>query len=150
MDERSNVPPGVATCGSTARLLVTGGNAINRNAVVCMLHHLGLRADVAVDSSEAVKALRLQPYDLVLLDCGIAWMEGLAAAGEIRKLPQCTTPIVAMTAETSAYYIDRCLANGIDDLLRKPVRFTELAETLHRWLPADRGIHLQVDCIAGD
>jgi CheY-like chemotaxis protein len=150
MDERSNVPSGVAECGSTARLLVIGGNAINRDALVGMLQYLGLQADLAVSGRVAIEALRLRPYDLVLLDCGVAWMDGLDAAGEIRKLPRCTTPIIAMTAETGADCLDRCLANGIDDILRKPVRFTELTAALYRWLSSDHGNHLPMDCVAGD
>jgi CheY-like chemotaxis protein len=142
MDELSNALAEPALSGSTSRVLVAGGSPINRSAAACMLENLGLQADVAADGSEAVERLRMRAYDLVLVDCRMPWMEGIETAGEIRKheLPHCRTPIVAMTAETGADCLDRCLSNGIDDLLRKPIRFAELAAALHRWLPATRGV----------
>jgi CheY-like chemotaxis protein len=146
MDERSNMLAEPAPAGSTARVLVAGGNAINRSAAASMLEDLGLRADVAANGREAVERLRQRPYDLVLVDCHMQWMDGIEAAGEIRKheLPHCRTPIVAMTAETGADCLDRCLSNGIDDLLRKPIRFADLAAALHRWLPAPQGVPLGI------
>ncbi len=140
MDERSSLAAGPTTAGAPARVLVAGGNANNRSAAVCMLRDLGLRADTAACGREAVERLRLLPYDLVLVDCRMPAMDGIEAAGEIRKheLPHCRTPIVAMTSETGADCLERCLSNGIDDVLHKPVRFAELTAAIHRWLPATR------------
>ena len=133
------------------RVLVAGGNAITRNAAACMLKNLGLDADLTANGQEAVEIARLRLHDLVLVDCQMPFMEGLEAASEIRKreLPDCRTPIVAMTAETSADCLDRCLASGIDDVLLKPIRLAELAAALHRWLPADGSIP-SADCTAVD
>jgi CheY-like chemotaxis protein len=152
MDERSNTPAELAPNSCTARVLVADGNAINRKAAVCMLKNLGLQADVAANGCEAVEMLRLRPYDLVLVDCRMPLMDGIEAAGEIRKRepPHCRTPIVAMTVETGPDCLDRCLASGIDDLLRKPVRFAELTAALHRWLPAHGRMRPPADCVAGD
>ena len=140
MNERSTALAEPASSGSPARVLVAGGNASNRSAAVCMLKDIGLRADVAADGREAVERLRLRPYDLVLVDCGMPLMDGIEAAGEIRKYepPHCRTPIVAMTAEAGADCLERCLSNGIDDVLRKPVRFAELAAAIHRWVTGKR------------
>ncbi len=140
MDERSKGPAGLTPAVSPVRVLVAGGTATNRSAAVCMLSDIGLRADIAADGREAVERLRLRPYDLVLLDCRMPLMDGIETAGEIRKHepPHCRTPIVVMTAETGADCLDRCLSNGIDDVLSKPVRFAELTAAIHRWLPAKR------------
>src|SRR4051812_18469921 len=121
MNERSNAPAGLTPADCPARVLVAGGNAINRAAAISMLKDIGLRADVAEDGHEAVETLRLRPYDLVLLDCRMPLMDGIEAAGEIRKHEpvHCRTPIVVMTAETGADSLDRCLSNGIDDVLHK-------------------------------
>jgi CheY-like chemotaxis protein len=123
---------------SPARVLVADDNAANRKAAVCMLESLGLRADVSANGREAVDMLRLLPYDLVLMDCQMPFMNGQEAAIEIRKRepPDHRTPIVAMTAETGADCLDECLASGMDDILLKPVRREKLMATLHRWLPA--------------
>jgi two-component system sensor histidine kinase EvgS len=90
--------------------------------------------------------LLLLPYDLVLMDCQMPFMNGPEAAIEIRQRepPDRHTPIIAMTAETGAECLDDCLACGMDDILLKPIRMETLRATLHRWLPADREKHLQV------
>ena len=116
-----------------------------------MLESLGLRADVSANGREAVDMLRLLPYDLVLMDCQMPLMNGQEATVEIRKRepPDRRTPIVAMTAETSADCLDDCLASGMDDVLLKPVRREKLMATLHRWLPAGQEKRLPVGGAAG-
>ena len=71
------------------------------------------------------------------MDCQMPLMSGQEAATEIRKRepPGNHTPIVAMTAETGADCLDRCLASGMDDLLLKPIRMEALVAALHRWVP---------------
>ena len=136
---------------SPARVLVADGNVVNRKAAVRMLESLGMRADVSANGREAVEMLRLLPYDLVLMDCQVPFMNGQEAAIEIRKREPAGgrhTPIIAMTAETGADCLDGCLASGMDDILRKPIRREDLTATLHRWLPADREKQLQVGRVA--
>ncbi len=134
-----------------ARVLVADDNAINQKVAVRMLESLGLRADVSANGREAVEMVRLLPYDLVLMDCQMPFMNGQEAAIEIRKRepPDHHTPIIAMTAETGAHCLDGCLASGMDDLLLKPIRMEELTATLHRWLPAGRERRFQVGGAAG-
>jgi CheY-like chemotaxis protein len=136
---------------SPARVLVADDNVINQKVAVRMLESLGLRADVSANGREAVEMVRLLPYDLVLMDCQMPFMNGQEAAIEIRKRepPDRHTPIIAMTAETGADCLDRCLASGMDDLLLKPIHMEELMAALHRWLPADRKKHLQVGGATG-
>jgi CheY-like chemotaxis protein len=136
---------------SPARVLVADGNVVNRQAAVRMLESLGMRADVSANGCEAVEMLRLLPYDLVLMDYQMPFMNGQEAAIEIRKREPAggrRTPIIAMTAETGADCLDGCLASGMDDILRKPIRREDLTATLRRWLPADREKQLQVGRVA--
>ena len=142
---------GCAPDCSPARVLVADDNAANRSAAVRMLESLGLRADASANGQEALEMLRLLPYDLVLMDCQMPFGNGQEAAIEIRRreAPDHRTPIVAMTAETGADCLDDCLASGMDDILRKPVRRDKLMATLHRWLPAGEEKHLPVGDASG-
>jgi CheY-like chemotaxis protein len=137
----SQPPPGQ----SPARVLVADDNVISQKVAVRMLESLGLRADVSANGREAVEMLRLLPYDLVLMDCKMPFMNGQEAATEIRKRepPGRHTPIIAMTAETGPDCLDSCLASGIDDLMLKPIRMEVLMSALHRWLPAEHEEHWQ-------
>jgi two-component system, sensor histidine kinase and response regulator len=120
---------------AAARVLVADDNATNQKVAVGMLQSLSLNADVSASGCAAVEMLRLKPYDLVLMD----WPRGQEAAMEIRKgePPERRIPIIAMTVESSADCLDGCLASGMDDILRKPIRMEDLSAALRRWIPAD-------------
>jgi CheY-like chemotaxis protein len=116
-----------------ARVLVADDNASNRKAAAGVLQSLGLTVDVSASGCAAVEMLRLKPYDLVLID----WPGGQEAAMEIRKgeAQERHIPMIAMTAETGADCLDGCLASGMNDILRKPIRMDDLSAALRRWIP---------------
>jgi CheY-like chemotaxis protein len=75
-------------------------------------------------------------FDLVLMDLHMPGIDGLQAAARIRALAAeagvAVTPIVALTANTSAEDRDACLAAGMQDFLTKPVDREQLARVLTR------------------
>ncbi len=65
-------------------------------------------------------------------------MDGLAAARALRDGdgPNCSTPIIAMTAADSADRHRACMTNGMNDLLPKPLDRGALSRMLGDWLGA--------------
>ena len=124
---------------AAVRVLVADDNATNQKVAVSMLQNLGLHADLSAGGWAAVEKLRSKAYDLVLMDWQVPSTGVQEAAMEIRKRepPDRHIPIIAMTAETSADCLDDCLASGMDDILRKPIRMEDLSAALRRWIPAD-------------
>ena len=123
-----------------ARVLLAEDNPTNQLVAVAMLERLGCRVDAVGNGSEALHALRLVPYDMVLMDCQMPEMDGFAATAELRNrqrqgLLHEPLPIVALTANAVAGDRERCLAAGMDDYLSKPFRRDQLVSTLARWLP---------------
>jgi CheY-like chemotaxis protein len=47
------------------------------------------------------------------------------------------TPVIALTANVLSEDRARCFNSGMNDFLSKPIRMTELHETLKRWLEAN-------------
>jgi len=117
-------------------VLVVDDNATNQKIAVRMLETLGHRADVAASGVEAVRACAQVPYDLVLMDCRMPFMDGYEATVTIRAAEKGgrRTPIVAMTASAMAADRQRCLDVGMDDYLSKPVRVADIAYKVDRWL----------------
>ena len=63
-------------------------------------------------------------YDLVLMDLQMPVMDGIEATLRIRE--QSKTPVIALTARSSAEEQERCTAAGMDDYLPKPFQPTDL------------------------
>jgi CheY-like chemotaxis protein len=82
----SPVEPAAADLAALSRhVLLAEDNPINRRISVCMLEKLGCRVDVAANGLEAVEKAVHVTYDLILMDCGMPEMDGLAATRKIRS-----------------------------------------------------------------
>ena len=122
----------------TARILVAEDNATNRQVALAQLRKLGYQAAAATNGAEAVGAVRDGHYDLVLMDCEMPLMDGFEATRHIRRsLPG--IPIIALTADAMPADRDRCLSEGMNDYLAKPVELRLLERVLARWLPISGG-----------
>ena len=132
------VPPGPD--GEAVPLLVVDDNAVNRTVAAEMLRKRGYRVEVARNGAEAVAAIALARYAVVLMDLHMPTMDGYEATRAIRAAegdgPR--TAIVAMTSDTLDSVREACFAAGMDDHLAKPVTGKALAATIERWC-ADSG-----------
>ena len=123
------------------RILMAEDNVINQKVAQNMLNKLGYKADVVANGLEAVRALELINYDLVLMDCMMPEMDGLSATKVIRnpgsKVINHAVPIIAMTANAMTGDREQCIEAGMDDYLAKPMKKNDLAEMLEKWVKLD-------------
>jgi PAS domain S-box-containing protein len=124
-----SIPPGYGE-----KILVAEDNLTNREVILAQLKKLGYNAHAVFNGAEAVEALQDGNYDLVLMDCAMPVMDGYEATHRIRASAHAQIPIVALTASAMAPDRERCLAEGMDDYLAKPVELPRLAKTLARWV----------------
>lgn len=119
------------------RILLVEDNPTNQMVALGMLKKLGLRADVAENGREALRALEHRLYDLVLMDVQMPEMNGYEATRELRSHCEgmnLSVPVIAMTANAMSGDREKCLEAGMDDYISKPIRLNEFKSVLGRWL----------------
>ncbi|MEP6847979.1 MAG: PAS domain S-box protein [Acidobacteriota bacterium] len=117
-------------------ILIAEDNLVNQKLARMQLEQLGYQADVASNGLEALNALKLRSYSLILMDCQMPEMDGYTASREIRRLEGGTRhiPIIAMTANAMQGEREKCLAAGMDEYITKPVNIALLSGTISRLL----------------
>ncbi|GAX42757.1 multi-sensor hybrid histidine kinase [Tolypothrix sp. NIES-4075] len=131
----SSTPP----VKSKLKILLAEDNLVNRKVALKLLQSLGYEADIAVNGKEVLQLLEKNPYDLILMDCQMPILDGLATTREIVSwqsasfINHCRPVIVAMTANAMKEDKQMCLDAGMDDYLSKPVLKEKLAAILEYW-----------------
>ncbi|MCL2814594.1 MAG: ATP-binding protein [Oscillospiraceae bacterium] len=124
---------------SGKRVLLAEDIEINREIVTELLAPTLLEVDSAENGAQAVKMFLEAPdrYDMIFMDLQMPEMDGYEATKTIRNLdlPKAKNiPIVAMTANVFREDIERCLREGFDGHIGKPINFELLIETLKQYL----------------
>jgi signal transduction histidine kinase/CheY-like chemotaxis protein/streptogramin lyase len=121
------------------RILLAEDNPVNQKIAVRMLEKRGHIVDVVSNGVEALARLEEDSFDLLLTDMQMPQMDGFETAALIRAREQETgahLPIIAMTALAMKGDDERCLTAGMDAYISKPMRASELFETVERFAPA--------------
>jgi len=85
----------------------------------------GFDVTMAKDGKQALSKFNMKPFDLIVLDIMIPYLDGFEVAKQIRaKDPQ--MPILILSARTGAEDRVKGLELGVDDYLTKPFHLEEL------------------------
>jgi PAS domain S-box-containing protein len=120
------------------RILLVEDNLTNQMVATGILENLGYQPSIANSGTEAIIALETSSYDLVFMDCQMPDMDGFETTAIIRDphsgVMNHTVVIIAMTAHVMKGDREKCIASGMDDYLSKPIKSSELADMLLKWL----------------
>ncbi len=133
---------------SDFRILVAEDNSISTKVIRGMLGKLNLQPDTACNGEEALRAMKAQQYDLVLMDCEMPILDGFSATAQLRAWEaaeqRARTPVVALTAHILNEHKGRARQAGMDGHMSKPVEMSQLRELIAHWV-AERETRRQHD-----
>ena len=116
------------------RILVSEDNATNRHFLEAVLERLGHKAVFCDNGLQAVERLRMEDFDMVLMDLHTPVMDGLEATRQIRAMaaPKGQVRIIALSADAFDSTRRQAQEAGMDEFLAKPLGIQELTVALNR------------------
>jgi CheY-like chemotaxis protein len=115
-------------------ILVVEDNPIDQKVISRMLSKLNLKFDLVDNGQAALSFFDQNNYDLIFMDLHLPILHGLEVTSKIRTREQAKSnppaKIIALTASAFTQDKKRCLQEGMDDYLAKPLTFANLKETL--------------------
>jgi PAS domain S-box-containing protein len=102
------------------KILLVEDNKINRLIAGKSIESFGCTYDEAENGEKAVELLKINRYDLILMDIQMPIMDGVEATRIIRNNLAIETPIVALTANAFKHDLDHYREVGMNDFIIKP------------------------------
>jgi len=105
-------------------ILLAEDNVVNRMVARGILGNFGHRVVEATNGLEAIECVRVEVFDLILMDVQMPEMDGYEATRRIRTWDAAMgkhTPILALTAHAMAGDRELCINAGMDDYVTKPL-----------------------------
>lgn len=102
------------------------------------LQNMGLSVELADNGEIAVDYWSKGAFDLILMDCRMPVMDGYEATKKIREIEKdkdlSPIPIIALTANASPEDRLLCQQAGMNDIITKPFKRSDLYLVLQQWL----------------
>jgi CheY-like chemotaxis protein len=117
------------------KVLIVDDNESNQKTIVRLLETEGFECTVASHGRSAIELLEQNdPYDLVLLDTLMPWMDGFETAGYIRKKLKNNVPIIAMFTRDKTWVPLMCREVGINNSIKKPFGANDILRMINETL----------------
>ncbi|WP_035578629.1 ATP-binding protein [Halomonas sp. TG39a] len=118
------------------KLLIVDDNAPNRELLKSMLETPALHVTTLESGHQALEYARTHNVDMVLMDIRMPRMDGVQTTQALRRISStwARCPIIAVTAHVLSSERQQWLAEGLDDVLIKPIDEEQLEQLLKRFL----------------
>jgi CheY-like chemotaxis protein len=122
-NDQPSTPEEVKEKDDTVKILLVEDYKHSQIIVTRLLKKNNFESIVVVENGqEALDAVKVQKYDLILMDMQMPVMNGFEATQKIRELEDYeNTPIVALTAFAMKGDREKCLDAGATDYIPKPI-----------------------------
>ena len=146
--ETGNDPEQVAD--RPLRVLVVDDHDINRRAVELILTPLGCDIATAADGLLALAQCETAEFDVIFMDVRMPELDGRETTRRLRAGGglNATTPVIAVTADTSPDDIAACMAAGMTYFVSKPLTPTALLGALSHVLAGEESEAGEAETVA--
>jgi CheY-like chemotaxis protein len=119
------------------RILIVDDSETFLMYISILLRRIGFDKVIPANSGmEALKILRILMPDVVLLDITMPQMDGIATLRHIKGDEHTSNiPVIMLTTASEKNPYEECKRLGCSGYLTKPVKLTELNDTLNRVCP---------------
>lgn len=134
------VAPAPAPILGPLKVLLAEDQPVNQKLMSAVMERLGHTLAIAENGVEAIKKLRAESFDIVLMDIQMPIMDGIQATKVIRAFdePWHDIPIVALTAHAMAGHSDAYKAAGMNGFVSKPFSIDVLVSEMSRAIAETR------------
>ncbi len=116
-------------------VLVAEDNETNRTVIRSLLEHLGAQPHLVENGRQAIEALGLRPFHLILMDVQMPVMDGIEATRAIRRGDEgragADVPIIGLTGNAMDHQVAECLAAGMTSVVPKPIELPVLVAAIN-------------------
>jgi CheY-like chemotaxis protein len=103
------------------KVLVVEDIALNQLLMKTVLDDFGFECEIAGNGKIAIEKLKVNSYDIILMDLQMPEMNGFEATEFIRNKMRSSIPIIALTADVTTVDLAKCKAVGMNDYIAKPI-----------------------------
>ena len=116
------------------KILIAEDDTVNQLAISSFVKKIGHIPTCVSDGLEALKLLRTDTFDLILMDIQMPNLDGVETTVAIRNLSESFSkiPIIALTAHAMAGDREKFLVHGMDDYLAKPLILEDLKNAIDK------------------
>ena len=114
-------------------LLIAEDQPVNQKVFSLLLDKLGCAYAIASNGQEALEKIDDREPDLIFMDIQMPVLNGYEATKKLRAKGY-KKPIIAVTASDQKGELDSCFDAGMDDVLIKPIKRSDIVVILQKWI----------------
>jgi len=128
----ASTPQGKLTFKKLVHILIVDDNKINLLVAKKMVKKFGANVTTAENGLDAIQLVKVNEYDMVLMDIQMPGLDGYETTIELRKM-NFLNPILALSANAYKADILKSQSSGMNDHIQKPYTEQQLFEGINKF-----------------
>jgi len=114
-------------------VLLVEDNEFNAEILLSELKDAGFLVTHAQSGFDAIKMLKTNDFQVILMDIEMPELDGFATLQKIRELKLTEAPVIALSAHNLAAEKEKALSCGMVDYLNKPISIKHLSKAIYSY-----------------